>query len=63
MFNLVCVHSFGKYTKGQMVTDPAEIEKLQEDREHHFVRVAKSEQPSVEAEPAKISVKAPAPTK
>ena len=39
-FHLICVHPFGKYTKGQRITDPAEIAVLLTDREHHFVRVA-----------------------
>jgi hypothetical protein len=39
-FYLVCVHSFGKYSKGQMITDEAEVEKLLSDREHHFVKIA-----------------------
>lgn len=43
MFNLMCVHPFGNYAKGQMITDPDEVAKLQEDREHHFVRIARSE--------------------
>ena len=41
-FHLICVHPFGKYTKGQKITDPAEIEKLLLDKEHHFVRIAAS---------------------
>lgn len=40
-FYLICVHEFGKYAKGQTITDPAEIAPLLEDREHHFVKVAK----------------------
>ena len=39
-FYLICVHPFGKYTKGQMITDPAEVATLLNDREHHFVRIA-----------------------
>lgn len=39
-FYLVCVHPFGKYTKGQMITDPDEVKSLMADRDHHFVRVA-----------------------
>ena len=39
-YNLLCVHPFGKYTKGQIVTDPTEVAKLLTDREHHFVRIA-----------------------
>jgi hypothetical protein len=39
-YHLVCVHPFGKYAKGQMVTDEAEVTTLLDDREHHFVRIA-----------------------
>lgn len=39
-FHLVCVHPFGPYTKGQLVTDPDEIAKLTSDREKNFVRIA-----------------------
>lgn len=38
-YHLVCVHPFGKYTKGQRITDPDEVEKLMQDRDHHFVRI------------------------
>lgn len=38
-FHLVCVQPFGKYVKGQMITDPREVDELQEDRDHHFVRI------------------------
>jgi hypothetical protein len=38
-YHLVCVHPFGKYTKGQMITNEAEVAELLEDREHHFVRI------------------------
>lgn len=42
---LVCVHPFHYdaqhfYAVGQEVTDPEEMAKLSEDREHHFVRVS-----------------------
>jgi len=40
MFHLVCVHEFHGYPKGTLITDPAEVEKLLSDKEHHFVRVA-----------------------
>lgn len=40
VFNLVCVHPFGQYTKGQLITDPKEVASLSDDRDHHFVRVA-----------------------
>ena len=39
-FKLVCTEPFHGYVKGQEVTDPAEVAKLMDDREHHFVRVA-----------------------
>lgn len=54
-YHLVCVHPFDKYTKGQMITDEAEVEKLLPDREHHFVRIAAPPLPVVEhieAEPS-----------
>lgn len=38
-FYLICVHAFGKYEKGQMITDEAEVQTLLSDREHHFVRI------------------------
>ena len=38
-FKLVCTQPFHGFEKGQEVTDPAEVERLLEDREHHFVRV------------------------
>ena len=38
-FKLVCTQPFHGYEKGQEITDPAEVERLSEDREHHFVRV------------------------
>lgn len=39
MFHLVCVHPFGKYTKGQKITDADEVARLMRDRGRHFVRV------------------------
>lgn len=38
--HLICVHPFKHYTKGQMVTDEAEVLSLRADREHHFVKIA-----------------------
>lgn len=38
-FKLVCTLPFHGYVKGQEVTDPVEVAKLMDDREHHFVRV------------------------
>lgn len=47
MFHLVCRVPFHGYEKGQMVTDPAEVNRLLTseangglDRDHHFVRIA-----------------------
>lgn len=42
-YKLVCVHPFHNYVRGQEITDPDEVAKLSEDREHHFVRVAMPE--------------------
>ena len=39
-YHLICVHPFGKYVKGQKITDPDEVIRLMQDRDHHFVRVA-----------------------
>lgn len=39
-FHLLCVHPWAGYEKGQKVTEPSEIARLLNDREHHFVRVA-----------------------
>jgi hypothetical protein len=39
-YHLICVNEFGKYAKGQLVTDPDEVAILLEDREHHFVKIA-----------------------
>jgi hypothetical protein len=39
-YHLVCVHPFGKYARGQMITDADEVATLLDDREHHFVRIA-----------------------
>jgi hypothetical protein len=52
-YHLVCVHPFGKYVKGQMVTDPMEVAILMDDRDHHFVRITAPDAPAVQAmEPA-----------
>ena len=39
-FNLVCIHPFHGYEKGQLVSDPGEVENLLKDRDHHFVKIA-----------------------
>ena len=41
-YHLVCVHPFGKYQKGDVVTDPEEWARLADDHEHRFVRIAPS---------------------
>lgn len=51
-YHLICVHPFGKYVKGQMVTDAEEVEVLLSDRDHHFVRIAAPPLPVVEQEHA-----------
>lgn len=44
-YHLVCVHGFDhhvtgkKYARGMMVTDPAEVKFLLDDKEHHFNRI------------------------
>lgn len=59
-FHLVCVHPFDKYTKGQMITDPDEVDKLMPDRDHHFVRIAI---PAGFAEPELVSPSVSVPVK
>ncbi len=39
-YDLVCVHPFGDYTKGQRVSNRDEVAKLLAEREENFVRVA-----------------------
>lgn len=39
MYHLVCVHPFHGYEKGQLITDPDEVAKLINDRDHHFVKI------------------------
>jgi hypothetical protein len=39
-YHYVCVHPFGKYVKGQMITDEEEAAKVLDDHEHRFVRIA-----------------------
>lgn len=50
-YHLVCVNPFGKYVKGQTITDPNEVTELLADREHHFVRISVPAAPVVEQEP------------
>ena len=38
-YHLICVHPFKNYVRGQKVTDPDEVTRLMQDRDHHFVRV------------------------
>ena len=49
-YHLICVHEFGKYAKGQMITDPLEVEVLLEDREHNFVRIDAPDAPDAPVE-------------
>jgi hypothetical protein len=52
-YHLVCTQPFGNYAKGQLITDEAEVLKLLDDREHHFVRIpvpVEAEQPVEPAE-------------
>lgn len=44
-YHLVCVHPFGVYAKGQLITDEAEVDSLMDDRDHHFVRITAPDQP------------------
>jgi hypothetical protein len=39
-YHLICVHPFGAYEKGQLVTDADEVKALLVNRDHHFVRIA-----------------------
>lgn len=55
-FHLVCVHPFHQYTKGQTITDPALVEELSQDRDHHFVRIAA---PFVDVDPSPPSLPSP----
>lgn len=55
LYELICVHPFGNIKKGDHITDPEEVSKHSEDREHHFIRIPKSapapsEEPSVPTE-------------
>lgn len=49
MYHLVCVTPFHNYVRGQRIEDPAEVEVLLKDRDHHFVKVPA---PVKEEEPA-----------
>lgn len=46
-YHLIVVHPFGKYTKGQHITDENEIAKLSSENEHNCVRI---NAPSVSAD-------------
>jgi hypothetical protein len=62
-YNLVCVHPFGNYSKGQLVDNQDEVNSLSDDREHHFVRVAAPEEAKDEPkapEAKKIDAQKPA---
>jgi hypothetical protein len=39
-YHYVCVHPFGKYVKGQMITDAEEADEVLQHHEHRFVRIA-----------------------
>jgi hypothetical protein len=58
-YHLVCVQPFGKYAKGQVVTDPDEWAKLADDHEHRFVRIAipAAAEPVVEEPAAEVPSK------
>jgi hypothetical protein len=45
-YHLVCVHPFGVYAKGDLITDAAEVESLMADRDHHFVRITAPDEPA-----------------
>jgi hypothetical protein len=51
MFHLFCVHPFHGYAKGQKVTEPSEVARLMNDRDHHFVRVPAPTAPPASDEP------------
>lgn len=53
-YHLICVHPFGKYVKGQQITDHDEVESLLDDREHHFVRIYAPPLPVVEHAPVEV---------
>jgi len=44
-YHLVCVHPFGKYVRGQMITDAEEWAELVDDHEHSFVRIPVPQEP------------------
>jgi hypothetical protein len=50
-FKLVVTQPFHGYEKGQEITDQAEVARLSEDREHHFVRVFYEPAPEAPAQP------------
>jgi hypothetical protein len=37
--SLICIHPFGRFIKGQRVTDKVEVKRLMKDRGHCFVQV------------------------
>lgn len=49
-YNLVCVHPFAHYTKGQVVSDQDEVKKLLIENEQNFVRVAAPKKAPIEQE-------------
>lgn len=44
-YHLIVVQPYGKYAKGQKITDPDEIEKVLQNRKHHFVKINAPEAP------------------
>ena len=60
-YNLICVHPFGNYSKGQLIDNQDEVLSLSDDRGHHFVRVAAPEAEEAKApEPKKPDATKPA---
>ena len=55
-YHLICVHPFHhqgrNIQKGERISDPAEVIKHSDDREHHFVRVYSPDLSSSLSEPA-----------
>jgi hypothetical protein len=49
-YHLICVHPFGKYVKGQKITDPALVEQLRKARDRHFVKIPAPAAESAKAE-------------
>lgn len=39
-YHLIVKHPYGKYVKGQKITDADEVEKVLVNRKHHFIKIA-----------------------